>query len=124
MVRPLAARQRLQHQRLFAIEGALGQEQQAIVARPRDIDLAQQHLAQRQGVTVESHHFLAAGAEAIEHGLHEQRILAREDTEAVARLVGDTRSREIEHDMAHVFFRAAAVERMGIDKGGERRTVA
>ena len=122
--RPLAARQRLQLQRLLAVEGAGGQEHHALVAGAGDVDLAQKHLAQRQGLAVEGHHLLAGGADAIEHGLHELRVLAGEHAQAVARLVGEVGGRQVEHDVAHVLARAGTVERIGVDQGGKRGPIA
>ena len=122
--RAFALGQRLQLQRLLAVEGARRQEEHALVAGPGDVDLAQQHLAQRQGIAVEGHHLLAGGADAIEDGLHELRVLAGEDAETVARLVGEVGGRQIEHDVAHVLVGPGAIERVGVDQGGERRPVA
>ena len=122
--RPLAARQRLQLQRLLAVEGAGGQEHHALVAGAGDVDLAQKHLAQRQGLAVEGHHLLAGGADAIEHGLHELRVLAGEHAQAVACLVGEVGGRQVEHDVTHVLARTGSVERMGVDQGGERGPIA
>ena len=92
---------------------------------PRDVDLAQQHLAQRQRLAVGGHHLLAAWRRARSStACDELRVLAGEDAEAVAGLVGEVGRRQVEHDVAHVLLGAGPVERMGVEQRGKRRPVA